>query len=85
MMPFDQREPESTELLEVISDLEYSPKPKEHLWPPYIFNVTEFFKQSNTVVLEITNVRKDGSIDTNAPFGNFVVNRIGCHVWYKKK
>lgn len=84
MLPFDKRKPESTDLLEVTSDLEYSPNP-DKLWPPYIFNVTELFKQGNSVVFEITNVRKDGSLDSNAPFGNFVVNRIGCHVWYKKK
>ena len=84
IFPFDKREPQSSERLEMISDLEFSPNPKR-LMPPYIFDLTELFKKDKNVVFEITNVREDGSIDSDAPFGNFVVNRIGCHVWYKKK
>ena len=47
--------------------------------------LTEDAKKSKMLVIEVINLRKDGSVDGDAPFGDFVVNRIGYHVWYKKK
>ena len=55
------------------------------LMPPYIFELTEDAKKSKWLVFEVINLRKDGSVDGDAPFGDFVVNRVGFHVWYKKK
>jgi hypothetical protein len=84
IFPPDKRKPGSSEFMEMFSDIEISPNPK-HLMPPYIFNVTELAKENKFLVFEIMNLRKDGTIDGDAPFGDFVVNRIGYHVWYKKK
>ena len=84
MFPFDKRKPESTAFMEMISDAEISPNPKQ-LMPPYIFDLTELAKQSKLLTFEIINLRKDGTVNGQAPYGNFVVNRIGYHVWYKKK
>ena len=80
----DKREPGSSEFVEVVSDAEISAVGGS-LSPPYIFDVTEDAKKSKMLIFEITNLRKDGSVDSDAPFGSFVVNRIGYHVWYKKK
>ena len=81
--PVDKRKPASSEFLEIVSDPEISPEGASI--PPYIFVITEEMKKSKSVTIEIINLRKDGSINSNAPYGNFIVNRIGCHVWYKKK
>ena len=81
--PTDKRKPGSTEFMEMVSDAEISGDGP--LRPPYIFNVIEDTKKSKMLVIEVINLRKDGSVNSNAPFGNFVVNRIGYHVWYKKK
>ena len=84
ILPTDKRKPGSSEFMEMISDAEITPKGRP-LFPPYIFSITAEMKKSKTLVMEIVNLRKDGSINSNAPYGNFVVNRIGVHVWYKKK
>ena len=84
MLPTDKRQPESSEFIEIVSDAEISQEGGP-LMPPYIFSLTEEAKKSKMLVFEVTNLRKDGSVDGDAPFGNFVVNRIGYHVWYKKK
>ena len=55
------------------------------LIPPYIFDLTEDVKKSKWLIVEVTNLRKDGSVDCDTPFGDFVVNMFGYHVWYKKK
>jgi hypothetical protein len=80
----DKREPGSSEFGEMVSDAEISAVGGP-LVPPYIFDVTEDTKKSKMLIFEVTNLRKDGSVDSDAPFGSFVVNRIGYHVWYKKK
>ena len=80
----DKREPGSSEFVEMFSDAEISEEGGP-LMPPYIFNVTEDAKKSKMLIFEITNLREDGSVYGDAPFGSFVVNRIGYHVYYKKK
>jgi hypothetical protein len=80
----DKREPGSSEFVEMVSDAEISAEGGP-LMQPYIFDVTEDAKKSKMLIFEVTNLRKDGSTDSDAPFGDFVVNRIGYHVWYKKK
>lgn len=82
-LPFDKRGPIPSGLIKVISDKEFSPG--ERMMPPYILNVTDLMKKNKKIVIEITNLRKDGSIDGNAPFGSFIINRIGCHVYYVEK
>ncbi|MFC1863225.1 hypothetical protein ACFL1Z_04645 [Thermodesulfobacteriota bacterium] len=84
MFPWDKRKPASSAFMEIVSDAEVSKDPKQ-LMPPYIFDTTALFKENQSVVIEIANLRNDGRIGGGAQFGNFVVNRIGCHVWYKKK
>jgi hypothetical protein len=81
--PVDPREPALTDFVEIVGDEEISPKGA--FIPPYIFMVTDEFKNSKSLTVEIVNLRKDGSVDGTAPYGDFVVNRIGAHVWYKKK
>ena len=71
------------EFLEIVGDEEISPEGAEI--PPYIFAITDAMKKSNQVTVEIINLRSDGTTNSNAPYGNFIVNRVGCHVWYKKK
>ncbi|MFC1869257.1 hypothetical protein ACFL0H_14155 [Thermodesulfobacteriota bacterium] len=70
--------PGPTDLVEMKSDPECGGT------PPYIFNVTDLLRD-NKLVLEVTNLRKDGSIDGGAPYGDFTVLRAGLHVFYKKK
>ena len=79
-----ERSPKSTKFQEIVSDAEVSPNPKR-LDPPYVFQITDLVKQSKVLVIEVKNLRQDGSIEGDAPFGDFVVNRIGVHVFYKKK
>jgi hypothetical protein len=81
--PVDKRKPGSSEFLEIAGDEEISPEGAEI--PPYIFFVTDEMKKSKSVTVEIINLRSDGTTNSNAPYGNFVVNRVGTHVWYKKK
>ena len=84
--PWDKRSSESSELLEMVSDAEVSKSPT-NLLPSYIFDVTEQAKKAKWLTFEITNTREDGSTDIEgeAAYGSFVVNRVGYHVWYKKK
>jgi hypothetical protein len=84
VFPNDKREPGSSEFVEMVSDAEISAE-GGRLDPPYVFDVTEDTKKSKMLVIEVINLRKDGSVDGDAPFGDFVVNRVGYHVWYKKK
>ncbi len=51
--------------------------------PPYIFEVTDLIQDHN-LRIEITNLRKDGSISGTSPFGGFQVLRVGLHVWWEK-
>lgn len=85
IVPWDKRAPESSGLLEVTSDAEVS-RLDGRLIPPYVFDVTEETKKGKWLIFKVTNIRKNGStsVDGDAPFGSFVVNRIGYHVWYKK-
>jgi len=84
LLPTDKRKPALSDFIEMVSDAEISAEGGP-LMPPYIFNVTEEAKKSKMLVFEIINLRKDGSVNGDAPFGNFVINRIGYHVWYGKK
>jgi hypothetical protein len=85
--PDDKRKAESSIFMEIVSDVEMSPEGKA--WPSYVFEWTgkslaEAVKKKSFVV-EVKNLRKDGSVDSDAAFGNFVVNRMGLHVYYGKK
>ena len=82
-LPTDKRKPGKTDFMEMFSDAEISGEGR--LFPPYIFDLTEEAKKSKMLVFEVINLREDGSVDGDAPFGDFVVNRVGYHVWYKKK
>ena len=85
LFPSDKRKPGSSGYVEIVSDPEISAEGGP-LMPPYIFNITGILKRGEQVVIEVTNLRKGGSVyDKDAPFGDFVINRIGSHVWYKKK
>lgn len=50
--------------------------------PPYIYTVTVLIKDDHKLVLEVINLRKDGTIDGSAPFGDFIVLRAGLHLFY---
>ena len=53
-------------------------------FPAYIFDVTELADEikSGKLVIEITNLRSDGQVDSDAPYGDFIVLRVGNHfVW----
>lgn len=79
------QEPFSTELVELDDEAEAHPSGKP---PAYIFNPLELedaFKKAGKVVIEVTNVREDGSIEGSAPFGSFIVLRSGLHFVWKKK
>ena len=79
------QEPFSTELVELNEEAEVHPSGK---MPAYIFNPLELedaFKKTGKVVIEVTNVRQDGSIEGSAPFGHFIVLRSGLHFVWKKK
>jgi len=72
------KEGEIKDFQEIVSD------PEAGGPPPYIYNVFDLVKDGK-LVLEVTNVRKDGSIDGSAPFGDFIVLRAGLHLFYVKK
>ena len=72
------KEGEIKDFMEIASD------PEAKGSPPYIYNVLDFVKDGK-LVLEVINVRKDGSIDGDAPFGDFMVLRAGLHLFWKKK
>lgn len=77
--------PFSTELFEAEDEAEAHPS---GTLPGYIFNPLELedaFKTSGKVVLEVTNVREDGTIEGSAPFGDFIILRAGLHFQWKKK
>lgn len=71
--------PAMTDLDEIDSD------PEQGGFPPYIFNVPELISDDGKLVLEVKNLRKDGSIKGDAPFGDFIVLRAGLHLFYVKK
>jgi hypothetical protein len=55
--------------------------------PAYIFNLKDIedsIKEAGKVVIQITNLRQDGSINGTAPFGDFIVNRLGLHLFWTK-
>jgi hypothetical protein len=79
------QEPFSTELVELDDEAEVHPSGR---MPAYIFNpleLEEAFKKTGKVIIEVTNVRQDGTIEGSAPFGNFIVLRSGLHFVWKKK
>ncbi|MDB4443941.1 hypothetical protein N9174_01200 [bacterium] len=69
---------------EIKDFMEMASDPEAKGSPPYIYAVTDFVKDGK-LVLEVTNLRKDGSIDGDAPFGDFIVLRAGLHLFYVKK
>ena len=69
---------------EIKDFMEIASDPEAKGSPPYIYNVIDFVKDG-TLVLEVINVRKDGSIDGDAPFGDFILLRAGLHLYWKKK
>ncbi len=71
--------PEFTDLLEMSSDDEMGGM------PPYIFDVTADLKDDRKLVIEVINLRQDGSIEGKASFGDFNVLRAGLHLYYAKK
>jgi hypothetical protein len=81
--PRDKRKPASSEFMEIAGDEEISPP--NRLIPPYVFNVKDIIQNNDTVTIEIVNLREDGSTNSDAPYGNFIVNRVGSHIYYGKK
>jgi len=71
--------PIKTDLVEMMSDDEVGGR------PPYIYDALDFVKDDNMLVLEVINLREDGKIDGDAPYGDFNVLRAGLHVYYKEK
>ena len=69
---------------EIKDFMEIASDPEAKGAPPYIYPVLDLVK-GGKLVLEVINVRKDGSIDGNAPFGDFMVLRGGLHLYWKKK
>jgi hypothetical protein len=72
------KEGEIQDFMEMASD------PEAKGAPPYIYNVIDLV-QDGELVLEVTNLRKSGSIEGTAPFGDFIVLRAGLHLYWKKK
>lgn len=75
----EDEEPALTGLDEIDSD------PEQGGFPPYIFNVPELIAEDGKLVLEVTNLREDGSVDGDAAFGDFTVLRAGLHLFYTKR
>lgn len=71
--------PERTNLVEIMSDHETKGM------PPYIFDVTHLVKKKSQLILEVTNLRRDGTTDSLEPYGNFTVLRGGLHLYYAMK
>jgi hypothetical protein len=76
--------PHSSELFEIEGECEAHSSCR---YPAYVFDVTALedeIKQGK-LVIEVTNLRKDGTDHTqqsNAPFGDFILLRVGNHfVW----
>lgn len=80
----DKRTAVPTDMVEIISDATLTGQPGSSV-PPYIFDVKSVLNAGEEVRVTITNLRENGSVDGDAAFSGFVVNRIGAHVWYKKK
>ncbi len=80
----DTRTPSDTDLVEIISDATLTGRPGSSM-PPYIFDIKQELDAGRNVRISIINLRQDGTLDSEAPFGGFVVNRVGAHVWYKKR
>jgi len=80
----DKRTAVPTDMVEIISDAKLTGQPGSSV-PPYIFDVKPILDAGKEVRVTVTNLRSDGSLDSDAAFGGFIVNRIGAHVWYKKK
>ena len=74
--------PSSSELYEFEDDNEVC---KKAPIPPYIFNVTDIAEKDRKVNIEITNVRKNGKIEGDAPYGDFNVLRVGFRVTWAHK
>lgn len=79
----DAHKPKNSGLYEMVDDYEIgNGKPI----PAYIFDVTSLIKQEgNMLTIEVTNLREDGSVDSDAPYGEFSVLRVGFHLnWIEK-
>lgn len=80
----DKRTAKPTDHVEIISDATLTGNPGSST-PPYIYNVQDILEAGQDVRVTITNLNAQGAPDRSAAFSGFVVNRIGAHVWYKKK
>jgi hypothetical protein len=72
--------PSSSALYEIEDDNEVGTVPL----PPYIFDVTTIARRDRGLTIEVINLRQDGSMDSDAPFGDFDILRIGFAVTWKK-
>lgn len=77
--PRATRDDVMTDHLELASDLE-----NERKLPPYIYNIPELIEDDGMLVLQVTNLNKDGGTDMNAEYGDFNMLRAGLHLYYVK-
>lgn len=69
--------PVNSNFYEIESDAEHQDA------PPYIYSVADLLND-NMLKIKVTNLRSDGTVDSDAPFGDFNVLRIGLHVWWEE-
>ena len=74
----------TTEHVEIISDATLTGTPGSTV-PPYIFDIQDILESGENVRISITNLTEDGTVDGDGDFGGFVINRVGSHVWYRKR
>lgn len=77
--PRTTRDDETTDHIEIRSDEE-----TENKLPPYIYNIPELITDDGMLVLEVTNLNKDGGKDMSAEYGDFNMMRAGLHLFYTK-
>jgi len=76
--------PLNSAFLELECDSEIHPSGQ---MPAYIFSLKEIedsIKRTGKIVIQITNLRSDGTINGNTPFGDVIVNRTGLHLFWTK-
>ncbi len=77
--PRATRDEVMTDHLELASDHE-----NERKLPPYIYNIPELIADDGMLVLQVTNLNKDGGMDMSAEYGDFNMLRAGLHLYYVK-
>lgn len=77
--PRTTRDDITTDHLELASDHE-----NERKLPPYIYNIPELIADDGMLVIEVTNLNKDGGTDLNVEYGDFNMLRAGLHLYYVK-